>query len=102
LGTVYAGAADAAPAATALAVAVADENEVVRRNAALSLARVAHGAGAAADQVAAALAGGLTDESHYVRGYAVLGLRRLGTPRAHGELLSYLESTRWDSSQYRA
>lgn len=104
LGTVYAGAAAAAaaPAAAALAAALEDENEVVRRNAALSLARVAPNAGAAADHVAAALAGALDDASHYVRGYAVLGLRRLGTPRAHGELLGYLESARWDPSQLQA
>ena len=99
LGTVYADAGDAAPAAAALAVAVEDENDVVRRNAALSLARVGAAAGPAADQVAAALAAGLGDASHYVRGYSVLGLRRLGTPRARGELLAYLESTRWDPSQ---
>ena len=45
LGTVYADAADAAPAAAALAAALEDENEVVRRNAALSLARVGSAAG---------------------------------------------------------
>ena len=101
LGTVYADTADAAPAAAALAAVVEDQNEVVRRNAALSLARVGPAAGAAADQVAAALAAGLGDASHYVRGYSVLGLRRLGTPRARGELIAYLESTRWDPSQHQ-
>ena len=99
LGTVYADAAEAAPAAASLAAAVEDENEVVRRNAALSLARVGSAAGPASEQVATALAAGLGDVSHYVRGYSVLGLRRLGTPRARGELLAYLESTRWDPSQ---
>ena len=104
LGTVFAGAKPAAavPAAAALAAVLQDENEVVRRNAALSLARVAPSAETAAEQVAAALAAGLADASHYVRGYAVLGLRRLGTPRAHRELLSYLESTRWDPAQPQA
>ena len=99
LGIVYGGATDAAPAAAALAAAVEDDNEVVRRNAALSLARVGAGAGSAADQVTAALAAGLHDESHYVRGYSVLGLRRLATPGARRELLTYLEAFRWDPSQ---
>ena len=99
LGTVYGDAADASPAAAALAAAVEDENEVVRRNAALSLARVGSGAGTASDQVAMALAARLGDASHYVRGYSVLGLRRMGTQRAREALLAYLESTRWDPSQ---
>ena len=74
---------------------------MVRRNAALSLARVGAGAAEAADQAAAALAAGLADKSHYVRGHAVLGLRRLDTPRARRELLEYLESARWDPARGR-
>ncbi len=96
LGLVCGGAGDAASAASALASAMADASDTVRRNAALSLARIGSGAAGAGDQVAAALVAGLEDESLYVNGYSVLGLRRLGTPRAHRELLARLEEARWE------
>ena len=99
LGLVCGGAGEAASAATALAAVIQDGNDTVRRNAALSLARIGAGAAGAADQVAGALVAGLDDESLYVNGYSVLGLRRLGTPRAHRELLARLEEARWEPRQ---
>ena len=99
LGLVCGGAGDASSAAAALAALMQDDNDTVRRNAALSLARIGAGAAGAADQVAGALAGGCDDESLYVNGYSVLGLRRLGTPRAHRELLARLEEARWEARE---
>jgi hypothetical protein len=99
LGLVCGGAGDASSAATALAAVMQDDNHTVRRNAALSLARIGSGAAGAADRVAGALAAGCDDASLYVNGYSVLGLRRLGTPRAHGELLARLEQARWEARE---
>ncbi len=99
LGLVCGGAGDASAAAAALAAVMQDDNDTVRRNAALSLARIGSGAASAADRVASALAAGCDDDNLYVNGYSVLGLRRLATPRAHRELLARLEEARWEARE---
>ena len=88
--------------AAALAAALEDENEVVRRNGALSLARVGAAAGTGGPTRWLRLSPpGLATPATTCAATRVLGLRRLGTPRARGELFAYLESTRWDPSQQR-
>jgi hypothetical protein len=69
-----------------------DESGEVRRNAALSLARL----GPQAAEAAPALAQGLTDENHYVRGFSVHALSRIGTSEATAALLRHLQTMRWD------
>jgi hypothetical protein len=69
-----------------------DESGEVRRNAALSLARL----GPAAAEAVPALVGGMTDENHYVRGFSVYALSRIGTPEATRALLKHLQTMRWD------
>ncbi|HET6384422.1 MAG TPA: HEAT repeat domain-containing protein [Armatimonadota bacterium] len=73
-----------------------DENGEVRRNAALSLARLGPDAGDALS----ALEKGLMDSNHYVRGYSVHALSRIGTPAANEILLGYLQTLRWDWEQH--
>jgi HEAT repeat protein len=69
-----------------------DASGEVRRNAALSLARLGPGAASAVP----ALAKGMMDENHYVRGFSVYALSRIGTPDATCALLKHLQSMRWD------
>jgi HEAT repeat protein len=69
-----------------------DESWKVRRNAALSLARL----GDKAEDSVPALARSLNDENHYVRGYSVLALDRIGTHEALTSLSSHLQTARWD------
>ena len=83
--------------AAQLAKMMADRSAIVRRNAALSLARLGPAAACATPQLADALA----EENHYVRGYATLALRRIGTTSAQAALLDHLEMARWDPSQDR-
>ena len=78
-----------------LIIAMDDEEALVRRNAALSLARL----GPAATGAVGVLECALDEEDHYVRGYAVQALRRIATPRASTVLLNHLEIARWDPSQ---
>ena len=68
----------------------------MRRNAALSLARLGPAAAAVAVPV---LERALNEEDHYVRGYALQALRRIATPRAMTVLLYHLETARWDPRQ---
>ena len=82
-------------AARDLIIAMDDEEAIVRRNAALSLARL----GPAAAGAVEALECALDEEDHYVRGYAVQALRRIATPRASAVLLNHLEIARWDPRQ---
>ncbi len=73
-------------------VLAADESPQVRRNAALSLARL----GEKAKEAVPALAKGLLDDNHYVRGYSVHALSRIGTPEAAQAALRHLQVMRWD------
>ncbi len=94
-GVTAAGEAAAGRAAGELTGPMGDQDAVVRRNAALSLARL----GPAAAGAVPALERALDEEDHYVRGYAVQALRRIATPRATGALLDHLETARWDPRQ---
>lgn len=69
-----------------------DESWKVRRNAALSLAKL----GSKAEQAVPALERSLKDENHYVRGYSVLALDRIGSHEALRTLSSHLQTARWD------
>jgi hypothetical protein len=76
-----------------LGAALADDPSAeVRRNAALSLARL----GPNAREAVPALARGMTDENHYVRGFSVYALSRIGTPEANRALMKHLQTMRWD------
>ncbi len=94
-GSTAGGEAAAGRAARELTTAMKDADAVVRRNAALSLARL----GPAAADAVPALERALDEEDHYVRGYAVQALRRVATPRATAALLHHLETARWDPRQ---
>lgn len=74
------------------AVLQSDPSAEVRRNAALSLARLGPNAAAAVP----ALAQGMTDENHYVRGFAIYALSRIGTPEATQAVVKHLQTMRWD------
>ncbi|MEM7132506.1 MAG: HEAT repeat domain-containing protein [Chloroflexota bacterium] len=69
-----------------------DASGMVRRNAAMSLARL----GANAEAAIPSLAKGMTDQNHYVRGYSVHALSRIGTPEAAQAALKQLEILRYD------
>ncbi|MBV7332812.1 HEAT repeat domain-containing protein [Chloroflexi bacterium TSY] len=69
-----------------------DPSGMVRRNAALSLARL----GPNAREAVPALAKGMSDPNHYVRGYSVHALARIGTPEASQAALRQLEVLRYD------
>ena len=75
----------------ALAAALGDEEDEVRFNAALALARLGPGAAAAVP----ALEGVLEDGNRYVVGYAVEALERIATREALGVLLPFLKAARW-------
>lgn len=91
LGTVSQNIADAVrPLADILAT---DESDFVRRNAALSLARLAPHAQSAIPELADAM----RDGNHYVRGFAVHGLYRIGTAEALRAAMQRLQTLRWDS-----
>lgn len=79
----------AGPLGSALAE---DPSAEVRRNAALSLARL----GPRAEAAVPALTRGMTDENHYVRGFSVYALSRIGTPEAVQALVKHLQTMRWD------
>ena len=71
-----------------------DPSGEVRRNAALSLARLGPNAAAAVP----ALAQGMMDDNHYVRGFSVYALSRIGTPEATQALVKHLQTMRWDGA----
>ena len=75
----------------ALIAALSDQDDEVRFNAALSLARLGPGAAAAVD----ALADALYDGNRYVTGYACEALQRIGTFDALQMLLPFLQTARW-------
>jgi hypothetical protein len=92
LGTAGQSAADVSgPLAEALS---GDASGEVRRNAALSLARL----GPRAAGAVPALAEGMRDENHYVRGFSVYALHRIGTPEATRALTRHLQTMRWDGA----
>ena len=75
------------------AILSTDESDFVRRNAALSLARL----GPHAQPAIPELADAMRDSNHYVRGFAVHALYRIGTAEALGAALQRLQTLRWDS-----
>ena len=78
-------------AAEALATALFDDDDEVRFNASLALARL----GPAAAPVIDALVESLRDGNRYTMGYAVEALERIGTPEAHRALIRFLKIARW-------
>jgi len=74
-----------------LAQALDDEDDEVRFNAALSLARL----GPTAAPAVAALTHSLTDGNRYVTGYALEALERIGTAEATNVLMRMLKIGRW-------
>ena len=74
-----------------MARALSDSYEPVRRNAALSLAKI----GTADDDANRALQKSLGDENRYVRFNALLALQRIGTPAALDALWSDIHNARW-------
>ena len=90
LGTVSQGDSTAIPA---LSAALRDENERVRQDAALALARI----GPHAADAVSALEAVFSDGNMYVRGDAVHALYRIDTPEAREVLLQFLMRTRWCS-----
>jgi HEAT repeat protein len=69
-----------------------DTSGEVRRNAALSLARL----GPRAAGAVPALVRAMMDENHYVRGFSVYALSRIGTTEAFAALVKHLQTMRWD------
>ena len=74
-----------------LAGVLGDDDEWVRRNAALGLARL----GPAAEAVQPAVVSALDDPNRYVSAKAAKTLERIGTPEATEILFDYLFSARW-------
>ena len=80
---------------TVLAVPLADEDALVRRNAALATARLAPEIGVR-DDLVPALAENLYHWHHHVRGWSIEALQRLASPAAKDVALRYLAAARWD------
>ena len=78
-----------------LARPLADEDALVRRNAALAVARLSAEIGAD-DTLVASLADNLLHWHHHVRGWAVEALQRLESPRAQRTAMRYFATARWD------
>ncbi len=78
-------------AAETLAAALFDNDDEVRFNASLALARL----GPAAAPAIGALVEALRDGNRYTMGYAVEALERIGTPEAHQALIRFLKIARW-------
>ena len=81
--------------ASALAAPLADEDALVRRNAALATARLAPEIGVR-DDLVPALAENLYYWHHHVRGWSIEALQRLASPAAKDVALRYLAAARWD------
>ncbi|HIM11907.1 TPA: phytanoyl-CoA dioxygenase, partial [Candidatus Poribacteria bacterium] len=71
-----------------------DDEDLVRRNAALSLARIGKNASAALP----ALSEALYDDNHFVRAFSLQALERIGTQEATETSIDYLRSARWCTS----
>ena len=80
-----------ADATSLLVEAVRDEDYRVRRNAALTLAKL----GQPADEAIPALVEMLEEENRYNRFYAANALRRIDTPAAREALMNALFTARW-------
>lgn len=78
-----------------LAVPLADDDALVRRNAALATARLSPEIGAR-DDLVAALAENLYHWHHHVRGWSIEALQRLDSSAARDVALRYLAAARWD------
>ncbi len=81
--------------AEVLAAPLADDDALVRRNAALSTARLAPEIGVR-DDLVPALARNLYHWHHHTRGWSIEALQRLASPAAHQVALRYLAAARWD------
>lgn len=75
--------------------ALGDEDALVRRNAALAVARLGPDIGDGSDLVAP-LAENLYHWHHHVRGWSIEALQRLGSPSATRTALCFLMAARWD------
>ena len=82
------GTSDAVPA---LIDALSDEDETVRRNASLAVAKLGPMAEGAID----ALSNILNDPNRYALGNAAEALKRIGTPDATEILIDHLMTARW-------
>ena len=71
--------------------ALGDEDEFMRRGAALALSRI----GEKSEEAVPALTHALNDENRYVRGKAVHALQRIGTPAAQDALVHFLLTSQW-------
>ena len=78
-----------------LAAPLADDDALVRRNAALATARLAPEIGVR-DDLVPALAENLYHWHHHVRGWSIEALQRLDSPAANHVALRYLAAARWD------
>ena len=78
-----------------LAAPLADDDALVRRNAALATARLAPEIGGR-DDLVPALAENLYHWHHHVRGWSIEALQRLASPAAKDVALRYLAAARWD------
>ena len=81
--------------ANVLAQPLADDDALVRRNAALATARLAPEIGVR-DDLVPALAENLYHWHHHVRGWSIEALQRLASPAARDVALRYLAASRWD------
>jgi len=81
--------------AKVLAGPLADDDALVRRNAALAAARLAPEIGGR-DDLVPALAENLYHWHHHVRGWSIEALQRLGSSAAKDVALRYLSAARWD------
>ena len=75
----------------ALIDSLSDEDEIVRRNAALAIAKL----GPMADEAVDALPALLYDSNRYVIGNAAEALKRIGTPESTEVLIEHLMTARW-------
>jgi len=78
-------------AGPALATALRDEDERIRRNVAFAMAKHA----LPISEVVSALRDALHDEGRYVQYYAAIALRRMGTPEANEALWNAMITSRW-------
>ena len=78
-----------------LAAALADEDALVRRNAAMAVARLGPDIGDGGELVPL-LTENLYYWHHHVRGWSIEALQRLSSPQANRAALRYLMATRWD------
>ncbi len=88
-GSIGTGTAAAVPALSAMLEG--DDDDEVRFEAALALAKI----GLPANDALRILTGALSDKNRYVRDNAVLALKRIDTPEAEEALLDYLLTSRW-------